>query len=54
MLPFPLKIEHFHEHNGFDFKRIGGAVLADIKAMAKVQGASTITQQYARNLISRT
>ena len=42
--------QHFHEHNGFDFKRIGGAVLADIKAMAKVQGASTITQQYARNL----
>ena len=28
--------------------------LADIKAMAKVQGASTITQQYARNLLSRT
>ena len=42
--------QNFHEHNGFDFKRIGGAVLADIKAMAKVQGASTITQQYARNL----
>jgi penicillin-binding protein 2D len=40
----------FYEHNGFDFKRIGGAVLADIKALAKVQGASTITQQYARNL----
>ena len=42
--------QHFHEHNGFDFKRIGGAILADIKAMAKVQGASTITQQFARNL----
>jgi penicillin-binding protein 2D len=42
--------QHFHEHNGFDYKRIGGALLADIKAMAKVQGASTITQQYARNL----
>ena len=41
---------HFYEHMGFDFKRIGGAVLADIKAMSKVQGASTITQQYARNL----
>lgn len=40
----------FYDHNGFDFKRIGGAVLADIKALAKVQGASTITQQYARNL----
>ncbi|MCA0988948.1 transglycosylase domain-containing protein [Guptibacillus algicola] len=40
----------FYDHFGFDFKRIGGAVLADLKAMAKVQGASTITQQYARNL----
>lgn len=40
----------FYEHHGFDFKRIAGAVAADIKARAKVQGASTITQQYARNL----
>lgn len=40
----------FYDHHGFDYKRIGAAVLADIKAMAKVQGASTITQQYARNL----
>ncbi len=40
----------FYEHNGFDYKRIAGAVLADIKARAKVQGASTISQQYARNL----
>nr|WP_245947459.1 PBP1A family penicillin-binding protein [Bacillus taeanensis] len=40
----------FYDHNGFDFKRIAGAIIADIKAMAKVQGASTITQQYARNL----
>lgn len=42
--------QSFYEHNGFDYKRIAGAALADIKAMAKVQGASTITQQYARNL----
>lgn len=40
----------FFKHHGFDFKRIAGAALADIKAMAKVQGASTISQQYARNL----
>ncbi|MCA1032147.1 PBP1A family penicillin-binding protein [Bacillus timonensis] len=40
----------FFNHNGFDYKRIAGAALADIRAMAKVQGASTITQQYARNL----
>jgi penicillin-binding protein 2D len=42
--------KNFYEHNGFDYKRIAGAVLADIQAFAKVQGASTITQQYARNL----
>ncbi len=42
--------KNFYEHNGFDYKRIAGAILADIKALAKVQGASTITQQYARNL----
>jgi penicillin-binding protein 2D len=42
--------KNFYEHNGFDYKRIIGAILADIKAGAKVQGASTITQQYARNL----
>lgn len=41
---------NFFTHNGFDYKRIGGAIIADIKAMAKVQGASTISQQYARNL----
>lgn len=42
--------KNFYEHHGFDYKRIAGAILADIKALAKVQGASTITQQYARNL----
>ncbi|HDX9587265.1 TPA: PBP1A family penicillin-binding protein [Bacillus pseudomycoides] len=42
--------QRFYNHHGFDLKRIGGAVIADIKAMGKVQGASTITQQYARNL----
>ncbi|VEF46425.1 penicillin-binding protein, 1A family [Bacillus freudenreichii] len=40
----------FYSHHGFDLKRIGGALAANIKAMGKVQGASTITQQYARNL----
>ncbi|MCG6794882.1 transglycosylase domain-containing protein [Geobacillus sp. YHL] len=40
----------FYEHHGFDLKRIAGAVLANLEAMDKVQGASTITQQYARNL----
>ncbi|RHW40235.1 PBP1A family penicillin-binding protein [Neobacillus notoginsengisoli] len=40
----------FYEHSGFDLKRIAGATIADIKAFGKVQGASTVTQQYARNL----
>ncbi|MGJ7910933.1 transglycosylase domain-containing protein [Neobacillus sp. LXY-1] len=42
--------KNFYSHHGFDYKRIAGAVVADIQAFAKVQGASTITQQYARNL----
>ncbi len=42
--------KNFFDHHGFDYKRIAGAVIADIKAFAKVQGASTISQQYARNL----
>ncbi|WP_456273012.1 transglycosylase domain-containing protein [Bacillus sp. AK031] len=40
----------FFSHHGFDFKRITAAGIADLRAMAKVQGASTISQQYARNL----
>ncbi|WP_339060844.1 penicillin-binding protein 1A [Tepidibacillus marianensis] len=40
----------FYNHFGFDLVRIGGAVVADIKHAAKVQGASTITQQLAKNL----
>lgn len=40
----------FYNHHGFDYSRIAGAILADIKAGTKVQGASTLTQQYARNL----
>ncbi|WP_028393401.1 transglycosylase domain-containing protein [Bacillus cihuensis] len=40
----------FFTHHGFDLKRIAGAIAADIRAMSKVQGASTITQQYARSL----
>lgn len=42
--------QRFYSHIGFDPKRMAGALVADVKAMAKVQGASTISQQYARNL----
>lgn len=41
---------NFYNHNGFDYKRIAGAVLKDLKTMRKAEGASSITQQYARNL----
>ncbi|WP_158737071.1 transglycosylase domain-containing protein [Alteribacillus sp. YIM 98480] len=40
----------FYQHNGFDLPRIASAVAANIKSGSKAQGASTITQQYARNL----
>ena len=41
---------NFYTHNGFDYKRIAGAILKDVKTQSKAEGASTITQQYARNL----
>lgn len=40
----------FYSHSGFNYKRIIGAIVADIRAGSKVQGASTLTQQFARNL----
>ncbi|MDG5787374.1 PBP1A family penicillin-binding protein [Evansella sp. AB-P1] len=40
----------FYDHYGFDFFRIGGAVVTNLRTSSMAQGASTITQQYARNL----
>ena len=42
--------QNFYNHHGFDFKRIAGAIIKDIKSMSLKEGASTLTQQYARNL----
>jgi len=42
--------QNFYDHGGIDIKRIAGALIADMKAWDKVQGASTISQQYAKNL----
>ncbi len=43
--------ERFYQHEGLDLKRIIGALLADIKAGGRpTQGASTITQQYVKNI----
>ncbi|MFB1052193.1 transglycosylase domain-containing protein [Paraliobacillus sp. JSM ZJ581] len=42
--------ERFYNHAGVDFKSVIRAVYKDIVAMEKVEGASTITQQLAKNL----
>ncbi|KNF09254.1 penicillin-binding protein 1A [Gottschalkia purinilytica] len=42
--------ERFRKHFGVDVKGIMAALIADIKAGAAVRGASTITQQLAKNL----
>ncbi len=42
--------QNFFNHRGISFKRIIKALWEDIKAGAPVQGASTITQQLAKNL----
>jgi penicillin-binding protein 2D len=42
--------KHFYSHFGFDIPRIAIAASKNILSMEKLQGASTITQQYARNL----
>ena len=42
--------KHFYKHFGFDFLRIGKAFINNIVSHSTSQGASTITQQYAKNL----
>ena len=42
--------KHFFHHLGFDYLRIVKAMATNIKSGDTVQGASTITQQYAKNL----
>ncbi|GAB3789271.1 transglycosylase domain-containing protein [Virgibacillus kimchii] len=41
---------HFFDHSGFDFKRILSALITDIRHWSLKEGASTLSQQYARNL----
>ena len=41
---------HFFDHQGFDYLRIAKALYNNIKSNSKNEGASTITQQYAKNL----
>lgn len=42
--------KNFYNHKGFDFLRIVKAMLVNIQSGKKLQGASTITQQYSKNL----
>lgn len=42
--------KNFYKHFGFDFLRIGKAILTNVTSHSTNQGASTITQQYAKNL----
>lgn len=42
--------KNFYKHQGFDFLRIIKALFVNVKSGENLQGASTITQQYAKNL----
>ena len=42
--------KNFYKHFGFDFFRIAKAIFTNFKNKSINQGASTITQQYAKNL----
>ncbi len=42
--------KNFYNHHGFDYLRIAKAMLTNIKNKSIVQGASTISQQYIKNL----
>ena len=42
--------KNFYRHWGFDYPRIFSALLANFTSGEIIQGASTITQQYAKNL----
>ena len=42
--------KHFYKHFGFDYLRIMRAVINNITSRSLSEGASTISQQYARNL----
>ncbi len=43
--------ERFWEHRGVDLRAIGRALVADVAAGDVVQGGSTITQQYLKNVV---
>src|SRR5688500_8659604 len=44
--------KRFSEHNGVDWRRVGGALFANVRAGGIREGSSTITMQLARNLFA--
>ena len=42
--------KNFYDHHGFDYLRIAKAMATNIRRNKIVQGASTISQQYIKNL----
>ncbi len=42
--------KYFYKHHGFDYLRMAKAMYVNIKNKAIVQGASTISQQYIKNM----
>ncbi|HUF11531.1 MAG TPA: PBP1A family penicillin-binding protein [Longimicrobiales bacterium] len=44
--------QRFREHDGVDWRRVGGALLANVRAGGIAEGSSTITMQLSRNLFS--
>ncbi|MBQ6687381.1 MAG: PBP1A family penicillin-binding protein [Bacilli bacterium] len=42
--------KNFYKHQGFDYLRIAQAMITNIKNKSIVQGASTISQQYIKNM----
>ena len=42
--------KRFYRHHGVDYRRIAGALVRDVQAMAWEQGFSTLTMQLARNV----
>jgi penicillin-binding protein 1B len=42
--------QRFFEHGGLDWRRIGGALHSNLRALRIVEGGSTLTQQLVKNL----
>lgn len=40
----------FYQHNGFDYEEIGHSILDSLKRAKRLRGASTLSQQLAKNL----